>query len=58
MPATFARHIMKRLDVILNKDPADQPNLKSKSMHIISQRLLQTVTQLSTFETVNISAEL
>ena len=47
-----------RLDVILNENTANQPNLKSKSMLMISQRLAEKLlTQLSTFKTVpNISA--
>ena len=48
-----------RLDVILNENTANQPNLKSKSMLMISQRLAEKLlTQLSTFNwTVpNISA--
>lgn len=49
-----------RLDVILNENTANQPNLKSKSMLMISQRLAEKLlTQLSTFKTVpNIRAGL
>lgn len=57
--ATDAWSMTGRLDVILNENTANQPNLKSKSMLMISQRLAEKLlTQLSTFNwTVpNISA--